>query len=253
MRRWLGRRPWARRLRARWALLWVGLRRVPEVPGPIHPLDPFFDPGLPEHYARSGAEGAALLARAADRLGREPARILDFGCGYGRVLRHLGRRWTGAEVVAADLDEEAVRFCRQGLGATPLLVGPRAAPGALHPCYDLIWAGSVFSHLPPELWGGRLRTLVECLAPCGQLVLTTHGPSCLEHPELYAVPLPVDRARLEEVGILHQPYPWARDYGVTVVTEAYVRQSLPEDAELIEVRARGWDGHQDVYWVARPD
>lgn len=250
LRRWLGRRPWARILRSRWAMLRVGFRTVPGVPGPIHPLDPFFDPGLPEHYARSGAEGGDLLARAAARLGRVPERILDFGCGYGRVLRHLAQRWRKAEIVAADLDEDAVGFCSEGLGATPLPVSPRAAPPALHPSYDLIWVGSVFSHLAPGVWAGRLRTLVACLAPGGQLVLTTHGPSCLEHPELYAVAPPADPATLAEEGVLHEPYPWARDYGVTVVTEDYVRRALPPEAELVAFEAREWDAHQDVYWVS---
>lgn len=223
-----------------------GLRRIPDLPGPIHPLDPFFDPGLPEHYARSGAEGAAL---AAAHLEEAPARILDFGCGHGRVLRHLAQRWRKAEVVAADVDEDAVRFCAEQLGATPLVVSPRAAPPALLPSYELIWAGSVFSHLAPEVWAGRLRTLLACLAPGGQLVLTTHGPSCLEHPELYAVPPPVEPARLEAEGVLFVPYPWARDYGVTVVTEAYVRAALPPEAVLLGAAAREWDAHQDVYWL----
>ena len=99
------------------------------------------------------------------------------------------------------------------------------------------------------MWSGRLRTLLACLSPGGQLVLTTHGPTCLEHPELYAVPPPAEPARLAAEGVLHEPYPWARDYGVTVVTEAYLRQELPPEAELIEVRAREWDAHQDVYWI----
>ncbi len=68
-------------------------------------------------------------------------RVLDFGCGYGRVLRVLKAAFPSASVTACDLMPEAVKFCVDTFGAEPL--PEREIPGDIEPCapFDLIWVG----------------------------------------------------------------------------------------------------------------
>jgi trans-aconitate methyltransferase len=68
-----------------------------------------------------GPNEASLNGRDADRQGEEiwrmlslgledlrPRSVLDFGCGWGRMLRKLHRLWPGAEMCGIDLCQEAL-------------------------------------------------------------------------------------------------------------------------------------------------
>jgi SAM-dependent methyltransferase len=127
-------------------------------------------------YERHGAEArAALLALLGDRWSFQGKRVLDFGCGAGRTLRHFLTEAGDAEIWGADIDEPSVGWISDNLcpplrvvrcGAQPPLP---FADGSL----DLIWALSVFTHLvDPMRW---LVELHRVLAPGGQLIASYMG------------------------------------------------------------------------------
>lgn len=215
-------------------------------------------PGQEQHYLGVGREAADLVGKvlevgARKGGGRGPWRILDLGCGHGRVLRHLVG--PGREVVAGDRDPEAVAFCGRYLGAAAgVVLEPGAEdPGGEAP-FDLVWAGSLWTHLSPEAGRRLLERVADWLCPGGSLLISAHGPSCLGHPDLYPVPLPGDGSvptALEEEGAFHMEYPWEPGYGITLLTRAWVEGALPPFLELVEGRERGWDRHQDVYRLRR--
>jgi SAM-dependent methyltransferase len=110
---------------------------------------------------------------------RPGARVLDFGCGCGRVARH----WLAAgnvELVGTDADREAVRWCRRHLS------GGRFEENAAEPplplpanAFDLVYALSVFTHLPELRQHAWLDELWRVLVPGGLLALTLHGEAYL--------------------------------------------------------------------------
>ena len=52
-----------------------------------------------------------------DRSFNEVERILDFGCGCGRVLRFFGNRPLSGKLFATDIDEEAISWCKNNLAS----------------------------------------------------------------------------------------------------------------------------------------
>ena len=54
-------------------------------------------------------------------------RVLDFGCGHGRVMRVLKAALPDADLVACDIDEDALSFCAETFGAQPVLSSKGAA------------------------------------------------------------------------------------------------------------------------------
>jgi len=106
------------------------------------------------------------------------ARVLDFGSGAGRTLRHFGAEAAAAaEFWACDIDAESVEWLRANLcppfrafcnGELPPLQLPDSS-------IDLIYSMSVFTHLA-ETWSAWLAELHRVLAPGGLLVVTTLGP-----------------------------------------------------------------------------
>jgi SAM-dependent methyltransferase len=77
-------------------------------------------------------------------------RVLDFGCGAGKVLRHLVDDWSGAELEGCDIDRASIEWLEANMspqvhafvnGEKPPLEG---TPGGR---FDLVLAMSVFTHL----------------------------------------------------------------------------------------------------------
>jgi 2-polyprenyl-3-methyl-5-hydroxy-6-metoxy-1,4-benzoquinol methylase len=81
-------------------------------------------------YAKLGAEGLAnrtrpdwdeKIAGAVKELLRAEARVLDVGCGYGRVALPLAR--AGYELEGLDISENLVEAARQAASAEGLPIG----------------------------------------------------------------------------------------------------------------------------------
>jgi hypothetical protein len=151
------------------------LERYPEgVIEEISPRDHMFR--VKERYLRSGRTGldcVRLGMVAAEKT--SVASALDLPSGHGRVLRWIKAEFPDARLGACDIDHDGVDFCAATFGATP--VYGREDPGDIEvdAPYELIWCGSLFTHLPPERWGGFLDLFERALAPEGLVVLTTHG------------------------------------------------------------------------------
>ena len=103
-------------------------------------------------------------------------RVLDFGCGAGRTLRHFLDEAENAEIWGADIDPPSIDWLQTHL-CPPLHVRlSRADPplGLEHGSFDLIWALSVFTHLTDSSipW---LLELHRLLKPDGLLIATYMG------------------------------------------------------------------------------
>jgi SAM-dependent methyltransferase len=106
----------------------------------------------------------------------EGKRILDFGCGPGRTLRHFLCEADRAEIWGADIDAESIELLRRE-HCPPLqaLQSGYAPPlGLEYGSFDLAWAISVFTHLTDNSipW---LLELHRLLKPGGVLIATYMG------------------------------------------------------------------------------
>lgn len=125
--------------------------------------------------AMSAHDGITRAVAAANRQPESIRRVLDFGSGYGRVLRVLQVAYPGAELTACDLISDGIDFCARQFGAVPLRGNKDLDLIEDDGTYDLIWLGSVFTHLPVSGWISLLDFLEKRLAPDGIIVFTTHG------------------------------------------------------------------------------
>ena len=129
-------------------------------------------------YERLGAEARAAIL---DLLPRDYTfsgkRVLDFGCGAGRTLRHfLPEAVRDGEFWGSDIDVPSIGWLRANL-APPLhpIVNGADPPLALDGgSLDLVWALSVFTHLTDSSlpW---LAELHRVLKPGGLLIATYMG------------------------------------------------------------------------------
>ncbi|MCX7016265.1 MAG: class I SAM-dependent methyltransferase [Candidatus Sumerlaeota bacterium] len=254
--------------------------QYPGVFGRIHRNDtmvPGFSPEALAHYQAVGSEACALVEQALRRTGRalgDVRSLLDFGCGYGRVLRMLAQRMDPAKIAAFEVDPRAPAFCAAEFGVQALGIN-KAWDWAAVPFgqYDVIWAGSIFTHLNEADFRSTLALLSGRLNPGGLLVFTTHGQEALRRtptaggarlaalvPRIWTELdqrgfcfLPYEPDELEH--ILPFPYPAGRQFGATWVNESYVRAAAHEASmgrlEFLAFQPQAWDNLQDAFTFRR--
>lgn len=132
-------------------------------------------------FLASGAAAASCLRQALAGQGRalEDCRaILDFGAGCGRVLRHLAPLAARARICGVDINPGSIAWAKRNLRFAEMAVCPLAPPLDLDAgSFDLIYALSVFTHLPEDLQLAWMREKHRLLRPGGLLFFTTHGVS----------------------------------------------------------------------------
>jgi SAM-dependent methyltransferase len=230
-----------------------------EVDRTLSPGDTMYT-GNPDHYFGVGASALRAIRLALTSAGAgPPTRILDYACGHGRVLRWVRAAFPGAALVACDLDRAGVDFCAGTFGAAPVYgdVNPERV-GVTGP-FDLIWSGSLLTHLPQARWGPLLARWFGLLSEGGVLVFTTHGRRVtyrLRHDDVYGQPPEADERMLDGyagAGFGYVDYPGEDGYGLSVSSPAWVVRFLASRPELrlVLFAEAAWDGHQDVVACAR--
>jgi SAM-dependent methyltransferase len=103
-------------------------------------------------------------------------RVLDFGAGSGRVLRHFLAEAERAHFEACDIDAAAIRWLNANLN--PPVSGLVNVPSPPLPrdddSYDLVYAFSVFTHIT-DAWAAWLIELHRVLSPGGWLIASFLG------------------------------------------------------------------------------
>jgi SAM-dependent methyltransferase len=241
-------------------------RRYPGIPGRVHYNDFMFT-------ERSLAEAASYRERAlnvislieeslaaAGRTFDDVERWLDFGCGYGRVVRFLVEHVPPGRVSASDVVTEGVDFCQSEFGVRPIYA-PTDLTRLKLGSFDFIYAISVITHLNERNSVALLRLLGDSLTEGGMAMFTTHGRYSLENPALYGAEYQERKAEIaaevERRGTAFVPYPFlsSNDYGMAWHSREFIESAMDElhggRVRPLVFTERGLDDHQDVFAFQR--
>lgn len=102
--------------------------------------------------------------------------VIDFGGGWGRILRFFLREFPATRLVLVDCLTDAIK-CAQSLTSPYAIIQNEAVPPLPleQACADCCYAFSVFSHLSEQACLSWLAHLGELLVPGGTLIFTTRG------------------------------------------------------------------------------
>ncbi|GAB4063973.1 methyltransferase domain-containing protein [Angustibacter speluncae] len=104
------------------------------------------------------------------------ADILDFGVGWGRLIRFYGRDADLSRLHGVDVDGEILQVCRDtGVPGQLQQIQPDGSLPYDDASMDLVYAFSVFSHLSEDAAAHWVTEIERVLRPGGALVLTTQG------------------------------------------------------------------------------
>ena len=128
----------------------------------VDPRDTMQATDNPEQYFDLGRRALELIHFSSELCDKPhyPA-ILDLPCGHGRVLRWLRAHYPYARLTACDLDRSGVDFCAQQFGATPVYSQADLHQLPFTAQFDLIWVGSLVTHLRQDRWLATLDCLVK--------------------------------------------------------------------------------------------
>jgi SAM-dependent methyltransferase len=227
----------------------------------ISPNDTKYARGWEQHYAsvgQSALQCVRLALLAARKL--KVKKILDLPCGHGRVQRVLRAAFPEALIAACDPDPDAVDFCAKAFGAVPVHLPEQ--PGQLHleDRFDLVWSGSLFTHLNQGAWPGYLEAFAVHLAPGGLLVFTVHGRESVDWLrsgkfDYSLADVPAILAAYDRGSFGYQAYPahTNRDFGIAIASPAWVVDQVVKapGLRLLNYTEKGLDNHQDVVACVR--
>jgi SAM-dependent methyltransferase len=233
----------------------------------ISPDDTMFEGSL-EHYVSVGESALRCIRLGLLAAGKSEVRsILDFACGFGRVLRVLKASFPSAQLTACDISRNAVDFCSEQFDAHAIQSGEDFTKLQINTTFDLIWCGSLLTHLEPAQFTSGLGFFRSLLSPGGIVVFTTHGPFVAERIRTGESNYGIDERLIpamirdyDATGYGYGDYPdhilpmvGVKRYGVSISRPSWVCSQIERqpDFRILTLTERAWDYHQDSFACMR--
>lgn len=159
--------------------------------------------------------------------------VLDWGCGTGRVIRHIPYLKNDAVCYGTDIDCNTIQWCRKSIDSVYFdCIEQQALPYPSN-YFHLVFGISVFTHIPQTNTSFWLNELNRVLLPDGIAILTTHGSSFLHQLN------PMQKKQLENEGAFTNSFDIAGHRSMTTYHAAsHFKKLMEENFSLIHY----WEG-----------
>ena len=169
------------------------------------------------------------------------AKVLDFGCGPGRVITWLQKERTDWQFFGTDIDPEAIKWAQENLPGIATFQCNQHMPPLDYATdtFDLVYAISIFTHLPEDMQTAWLEELSRITKPGGYLLLTTHGETLIPQEYQY---------------VLKNGFHFSTDgkteglpdfYQTSYQTKEHVKRTWSKHFDIEDYYVRGLGNHQD--------
>jgi SAM-dependent methyltransferase len=165
--------------------------------------------------------------------------VLDFGCGWGRLIRFFRRDLVPSRLWGIDVSPEMIEICRRTDRWSRFEEVPPSGPTAFADgTFDLVYSFSVFSHFSEDMHIRWLEEIRRILRPGGLFVATTRRRDFIEQSVLDRLRRPLSRHPEAIAGMFadtprwltaydageycYEPLPGMVGWGETCIPQAYV-------------------------------
>jgi SAM-dependent methyltransferase len=204
-----------------------------------------------EWFLKTGEATASAFRDALSSIGRPIesfAAVLDFGCGCGRVLRQW-RGVAGPAFFGTDYNPRLVQWCQRSVHNACVSKNELTPPLTYDAgTFDLVYAVSVFTHLPEAMQNVWLVEIQRIMRPGGILLATLSGEGDL----IRTTPAEQDRFRKGELVVIDGGYAGTNMCGA-YHPQSYVRRAWSQYFKVLSFIPEGAKGspHQDLYVLER--
>lgn len=137
-----------------------------------------------KHALGEGFNFYSEIKRHAANLGRPitgDSRILDFGCGWGRMMRFFLKNVVADNLYGIDVDPEMIDICINTVRyGNYSVVTPEPPTQFANNSFDVVYAYSVFSHLAESIHIKWVEEFSRILKPGGIFIATTQARRFIE-------------------------------------------------------------------------
>ena len=165
--------------------------------------------------------------------------MLDFGCGWGRIIRFFMKDIAATRLVGIDVNPEMIDICRRNDRWSRFEVVTESGPTDFADgSFDLVLSFSVFSHFSEPMHLRWLEEVHRILKPGGLFIATTRPRDFIEQSVLDRLRRPLSPhpdaiagmfadtlrwlAAYDEGRYCYEPLPGMVDWGEACIPKAYV-------------------------------
>jgi SAM-dependent methyltransferase len=204
------------------------------------------------NFYKSSGEGTAdfLVGLIHRHLSdRKNVAVYEWGCGPGRVIRHLPAKLnTEDSVFGSDYNPETIAWCSKNLPEIQFSMNKLNPPLPYEDNkFDFAYCISVFTHLSAEnglMWA---REIHRVLRPGGVFVLTTAGDFSFETDLVDE-----EKTEYKEKGIVTRGnFEEGKKMFLARHNPKYVREALLKDFEILEHKTAGFPFILQDYWLVK--
>lgn len=204
-----------------------------------------------DEYFTTGYEMAKSLADKANEHSQNIKTVLDFGSGYGRVSRFFPTSFNGAKVWVSEVKQQSLDFQRDHFSFNTIDHTEDPSSFTDVNSFDLIFAGSVFTHLPENRFKEWLKILISSLSDHGILIFSWHNLLDLQtqsHGRFTFIEHSEDQV-MSEIGDRIKD---ANQYGSAYISSDYLEELITQlNGKTQEVIRLGFGGTQDLCVVKK--
>lgn len=197
-------------------------------------------------YLAVGRRSATTIVSELALAGASPgstARVLDFGCGSARTLRHIAGQ-TSWKLFGCDVDAAAIGWATANFPQIDFRVNEARPPLPYDDdSFDAAYAVSLFTHFSETDQRAWLAELQRIVRPSGLILFSTMGPSVIANFPRHATAERI--AQLEQSGSLFLPAEGAFNASAAFHTLRGIVHLGGANLRLLAWRERGLDGFQD--------
>lgn len=243
--------------------------RAQQISDIVSPLDDMSHPDWDRdrsHYQSVGFNAVELILSAMLSCRKTSiGAILDMPCGFGRVTRHFAAAFPQSRLYACDLYDDRIDFCSKQFGATAFKSNQDFRKITFPEKLDLIWCGSLLTHLPEPEFKNALRLFVDNLADGGIAIVTTLGrasPFVQREMFPYLSKTIYESSEIEATfnrdGFGYADYNQGAQffeqdqYGIAFISPSFVLKCLEDESVTVRgLSERGWDDQQDAIVIQK--
>ncbi len=184
-------------------------------------------------FLHGGRAAIETFSAAIDRHGgdfKKAERILDFGCGCGRLARHA-KDLTDAEYYGVDYNARLVNWCKENLPghfSQNQLKPPLAFDSDF---FDALYLLSVFTHLRLSTQNEWLAEYARVVKPGGIAIITFHDE---DHPNIGLTSIDRDTLLADGTAV-HNDDAEGSNLIAMYQTRAFAREQFSEYFEVCEI------------------
>jgi SAM-dependent methyltransferase len=201
-------------------------------------------------YYKLGKESLLSIENILLACGKSFAGIssfLDFACGYGRVTRFLIQEIDPGRIWVSDIYSGAVDFQKKSFKVNGFCSETEPSKVEFPRKFEVVYAGSLFSHLPPDSFEEWLAILHGVLEDNGILIFSTHGKSLC--PARFS-----DSAGFTFLNCSESRTLPTEEYGSMFVSRDWVERLAGKlNVNSLYFLEKGLCGYQDLYVTAKKD